>query len=93
MLRHSDSSQPAASSWVLSAGLPAGIWAGWHRHPAAERVQDPVSLVGGVQVVVKEPADGLPLLGLGVLARGAHGRVSADEVVEAELLAGARASR
>ncbi len=56
-----------------------------HRHPAPERMKHPVSLVGRVQVVVKEPGDGLPLLRLGVITRGAHGRVSADEVVETEL--------
>src|ERR1017187_5374988 len=56
-----------------------------HWHPAPERQQYPVSLIGGVQVVVKEPADCLSLLGLGVLARGPRGRVSADEVLETEL--------
>ena len=55
------------------------------RHPAPERVQHPVGLIGCVQVVVKEPADGLPLLRPGVLMGGTRGRVSADEVVETEL--------
>ncbi len=61
-----------------------------YRHPAPERVQQPVGLVGGVQVVVEEPADRLPLHGRRVVSRGAHGRVSADEVVEPELAARGR---
>ncbi len=51
-------------------------------------MKDPVGLIGCVQVVVKEPADGLPLLSLGVITCGAHGRITADEVVEAELTVG-----
>ena len=57
-----------------------------YREPAPERVEHPVGLVGCVQVVVKEPAHGLPLPSLGVITRGARGRVAADEVVEAELI-------
>ena len=83
MLRHSASSQAAASSCVPSAGPTAA--GDRDRHPAPERVQHPVGPVGGVQVVVEQPADGLPLRGLGIVARGAHGRVAADEVVEPEL--------
>src|ERR1022692_4533116 len=56
-----------------------------HGHPAAERMKYPVSLIGCTQVVVKEPADCLSLLGRGVVMRGAYGRVSADDVVETEL--------
>ena len=56
-----------------------------HGHPAPERMQYPVSLISRVQIVVKEPGDCLSLLRLGVITRGAHGRVSADQVVETEL--------
>src|SRR5450755_2605238 len=57
-----------------------------HGHPAPERMKYPISLIGCVQIVVKQPGDCLPLLRLRVLARGAHGRVSAGEVVETELI-------
>src|ERR1022692_4377048 len=58
-----------------------------HGHPAPERMKHPISLIGCMQIVVKEPGDCLSLLRLGVLTRGAHCRVSADEVVETELIA------
>src|ERR1035437_10604478 len=57
-----------------------------HGHPAPERIKYPISLIGRVQIVVKQPGDCLSLLRFGVLTRGAHGRVSADKVVETELI-------
>jgi len=88
MLRHSDSSHPRRV--FLRAQGRAGGWqlGDLHGRPAPQRVQDPVGLIGCVQVVVKEPAHGLPLLSLGVITRGARGRIAADEVVEAELAIG-----
>ena len=47
-----------------------------------EGVQDLVGVGRAVQVVVQQPADGLPPLGPGVLLRGARGRVAADQIVE-----------
>ena len=61
MLCHSDSSQAAASCWVPSAG-PRPLGGNRYRRPPSERKKDLVSLVGGVQVVVEQPADGLSLL-------------------------------
>jgi hypothetical protein len=58
-----------------------------------ERVKDPVSVICCVQIVVKKPADGLPLLSLGVITRGAHSGVPADEVVKAELTVGGLSQR
>src|ERR1017187_2981848 len=57
-----------------------------HGHPASERMKYPISLIGCAQIVVKEPGDCLSLLRFGVVTRGAHGRVSPDEVVETELI-------
>src|SRR5215472_17932069 len=67
-----------------------GCWriADRHGYPVPERVKYPVSLVSRVQVVVDEPGDRLPSLGRGVVARRPHGRVTAYEVVEAELARG-----
>jgi hypothetical protein len=78
--------QPAARVLVGAQDRADGRPVGHRRGcPAPERVQDLVRLVSGVQVVIQQPADGLPLLGLGIIARRAHGRVPADEVVEMEL--------
>ena len=89
MLRHSDSSQPAASSRVPRAGLPPGNWAGGAEARRRSGCRNlPVGQVGGVQVVVEEPAYGLPLPGPGAIFRGARGRIAVDEVMEAELSAG-----
>src|ERR1035437_8419333 len=57
-----------------------------HGHPAPERIKYPISLISRVQIVVKQRGDCLSLLRFGVLTRGAHGRVSADKVVETELI-------
>ncbi len=81
--------QPGCRVFLGTQGrAPSGQLGRWHRSPAPQRVQDPVGPVGGEQVVVEEPAHGLPLLGPGVVFRGARGRIAVDEVVEAELLAG-----
>ena len=56
--------------------------------PAPERAQYAVGLVGRVQVVVEQPAHGLPPLGGRVVPRGQRDRVAVDEVVEPERSAG-----
>ncbi len=88
MLRHSSSSHPAASS-----GVPSGGADGWHvgdlyRRTPPELMKDPVGPIGRMQVIVEQPAYGLPLLSPGVIARGTQGRVATYEVVEAELAIG-----